>query len=130
MNKIDCNDQWYFSLALFPGFFLNKVLDENKYIETEPKPEPNFKTTKDVKTSITVMNTLENIINEHDYLMDPDEDGVMVNLAEDLGSGGGSGESPVDEKMIGIDPGLLESSNDAIIVNNDVELLRFSFSCT
>ena len=76
------------------------------------------------------MNTLENIINEHDYLMDPDEDGVMVKLAEDLGSGGGSGESPVDEKMIGIDPGLLESSNDAIIVNNDVELLRFSFSCT
>ena len=73
------------------------------------------------------MNTLENIINEHDYLMDPDDDGVVVKLAEDLGSGGGSGESPVDEKMIGIDPGLLESSNDAIIVNNDVELLRFHF---
>ena len=119
--------QLYFSLALFPGFFLNKLLDEKKFIEPEPKP--NLKTTKDIKTSITVMNTLENIIDEHDYLMDPDEDGVMVKLAEDLGSGGGSGESPVDEKMIGIDPGLLESSNEAIIVNNDVELLRFSFSC-
>ena len=71
------------------------------------------------------MNTIDNIINEHDYLLDPDEDGEMVTLDEDLGSG--SGDKPMD-KMIGIDPGLLESSNDAIIVNNDVELLRFSSS--
>ena len=67
------------------------------------------------------MNTIENIINEHDYLLDPDEDGEMVTLDEDLGSG--SGDKPMDNKKMigGIDPGLLESSNDAIIVNNDVE---------
>ena len=121
-NMIDCRS---FYLALFPGFFLNKVLDENKYIE--PEPEPNFEITKDVKTSITVMNTLENIINEHDYLMDPNEDSEMVTLDEDLGSG--SGDNPMDnKKMTGIDPGLLESSNNAVIVNNDVELIRFSSS--
>ena len=119
MNK----SQWSFSLALFPGFFLTNVLDEN----IEPEPEPNFEITKDVKTSITVMNTIENILNEHDYLLDPDEDGEMVTLDEDLGSG--SGDNPMDnKKMIGIDPGLLESSNDAVIVNNDVELIRFSSS--
>ena len=73
------------------------------------------------------MNTIDNIINEYDYLLDPDEDGEMVTLDEDLGSG--SGDKPMDnKKMIGIDPGLLESSNDAIIVNNDVELLRFPSS--
>ena len=89
--------------------------------------------TKDVKTSITVMNTLENIIDEIDYIMDPEEDGLMVKMGEDFGSGGGSGEEtvkeitedPTDEMMTGIDPGLLEPSNDAIIVNNDVEILRF-----
>ena len=96
-------------------------------IEPEPEPEPNFEITKDVKTSITVLNTLENIINEHDYLMDPNEDSEMVTLDEDLGSG--SGDNPMDnKKMTGIDPGLLESSNDAVIVNNDVELIRFSSS--
>ena len=73
------------------------------------------------------MNTIDNIINEHDYLLDPDEDGEMVTLDEDLGSG--SGDKPMDnKKMIGIDPGLLESSNDAVIVNNDVELIRFPSS--
>ena len=108
-------------------------MEENEFIEPEPEPEPNFETTKDVKTSINVMNTLVNIINEIDYIMDPEEDGVMVKMAEDLGSGGGSGEEtfkeitedPTDEMMTGIDPGLLEPSNDAIIVNNDVEILRF-----
>ena len=102
------------------------MFDENKYIKPEPEPEP-FEITKNVKTSITVLNTLENIINEHDYLMDPNEDGEMVTLDEDLGSG--SGDNPMDnKKMTGIDPGLLESSNDAVIVNNDVELIRFSSS--
>ena len=113
-------------------------MEENEFIEPEPEPEPeqNFETTKDVKTSINVMNTLENIINEIDYIMDPEEDGVMVKMAEDLGSGGGSGEEtgkavtedPTDEMMTGIDLGLLEPSNDAIIVNNDVEILRFVLS--
>ena len=104
------------------------MFDENKYIKPEPEPEPEpFEITKNVKTSITVLNTLENIINEHDYLMDPNEDGEMVTLDEDLGSG--SGDNPMDnKKMTGIDPGLLESSNDAVIVNNDVELIRFSSS--
>ena len=108
-------------------------MEENEFIEPEPEPEPNFETTKDVKTSINVMNTLVNIINEIDYIMDPEEDGMMVKMAEDLGSGGGSGEEtgkavtedPTDEMMTGIDLGLLEPSNDAIIVNNDVEILRF-----
>ena len=110
-------------------------MEENDNIEPvpEPEPEPYFETTKDVKTSITVMNTLENIIDEIDYIIDPEEDGVMVKMGEDLGSGGGSGEEsvkeitedPTDEMMTGIDPGLLEPSNDAIIVNNDVEIFRF-----
>ena len=114
-------------------------MEENEFFEPEPEPEPepvqqpNFATTKDVKTSINVMNTLVNIINEIDYIMDPEEDGVMVKMAEDLGSGGGSGEEtdkeitedPTDEMITGIDPGLLEPSNAAIIINNDVEVLRF-----
>ena len=84
------------------------------------------------------MNTLENIITETDYILDPEQDGLMLKMTEDLGSGGGSGEKtdsevtqdPTDEMMTGIDPGLFESSNDAIIVNNDVELFRslLSFS--
>ena len=112
-------------------------MEENEFFEPEPEPEsvqkPNFATTKDVKTSLTVMNTLVNVINEMDYIMDPEEDGVMVKMAEDLGSGGGSGEEtdkeitedPTDEMITGIDPGLLEPSNAAIIINNDVEVLRF-----
>ena len=126
------------SLALFPGFYQYNVSDENENIEPEPEPEPYLETTEDVKTSITVMNTLENINTETEYIMDPEQDGLMLKMTEDLGSGGGSGEKtdseitqdPTDEMMTGIDPGLFESSNDAIIVNNDVELFRslLSFS--
>lgn len=143
LEKIEL--QCPFSLALFPGFYQYNVLDENEYIE--PEPEPYLETTEDVKTSITVMNTLENIITETDYILDPDEDGLMLRMTEDLGSGGGSGaplpplpplpveetdteitQDPTDEMMTGIDPRLLESTNDAIIVNNDVEIFRFLLS--
>ena len=88
----------------------------------------------EVKTSINVLNTLEDIfINDIDNTVEPEEESTMSKMFEDLGSGSGSEEETEDnmikdygdEMMTGIDPGLLETSNSTVTAKNDVEIFRF-----
>ena len=93
----------------------------------------------EVKTSINVLNTLEDIfINDIDNTVEPEEESTMSKMFEDLGSGSGSEEETEndmtkdngDEMMTGIDPGLLETSNSTVPAKNDVEIFRFKiFFC-
>ena len=114
--------------AFLPVVFLTKVPAEHASFEGLSEPE--FDKTMEVKTSINVLNTLEDIfINDIDNTVEPEEESTMSKMFEDLGSGSGSEEETEDnmtknngdEMMTGIDPGLLETS---VTAENDVEIFR------
>ena len=123
--------------ALLPVVFLTKIPAE--YASFEGLSEPELDKTMEVKTSINVLNTLEDIfINDIDNTVEPEEESTMSKMFEDLVSGSGSEEETEndmtkdngDEMMSGIDPGLLETSNSTVPAKNDVEIFRFKiFFC-
>ena len=123
--------------ALLPVVFLTKIPVEHASFEGLSEPE--LDKTMEVKTSINVLNTLEDIfINDIDNTVESEEESTMSKRFEDLGSGSGSEEETEDnmtkdngdEMMTGIDPGLLETSNSTVPAKNDVEIFRFKiFFC-
>merc|ERR1712045_1023105 len=77
--------------ALLPVVFLTKIPAE--YASFEGLSEPEFYKTMEVKTSINVLKTLEDIfINDIDNTVEPEEESTMSKMFEDLGSGSGSEE--------------------------------------
>ena len=117
-----------FSAAFLPVVFLTNIPAEHASFEglSEPKYDKNM----EIKSSINVLNTLEDIfINDIDNTVESEEESTMSKMFEDLGSGSGSEEETEDnmtknngdEMMTGIDPGLLETS---VTAENDVEIFR------